>query len=75
VDSVGKASFSVTKLVGYQAGSLSYRMACLACMGDVGDILQSGNSYRRGRHSTVDLHIKIGCFVKKGKIAFFLKSG
>ncbi len=35
---------------------------------------KSGSSYWRWRLSTVNLHIKIGCFVKKGKFSFSLKS-
>jgi len=30
----------------------------------------SGNSYYRGRFSTVDLHVRIACFVKKEKCMF-----
>jgi len=33
-------------------------------------VVGAGNSLRRGRLSTVDLLIKIGCFVKKGKFKF-----
>ncbi len=36
--------------------------------------VKAGKPYLRGSISTVDLLIKIGCFVKKEKFSFSLKS-
>jgi hypothetical protein len=40
----------------------------------VASLAGAGNSYWRGRLCTVDLLIKVGCFVKQRKFSFSLKS-